>query len=70
MGKSSQVRLRILCLLQASVWMSFFLLLLLTLVYGVRVFIFFHRLKLARRSPDRQPLLMKTGLEESHTNPI
>lgn len=41
---------------QASVWLSAFLLLLLVMVYGIRTFIFFYRIKTARKSPDRQPL--------------
>jgi hypothetical protein len=55
---------------QASVWMTFFLLLLLTLVYGIRSFIYVYRLRSKNFSPDNQPILKGDGLEESQTKPI
>ena len=55
-------------LLQASVWLAFFLMGVMTMIYVIRSYIYFRRLRMQKAS-DHQPVL-QDNMEESTSKPV
>ena len=58
----------ILFLFQASAWLAFFLMMLMTVVYVIRSYIFFRRMRM-KKALDQQPVLEDSS-EESGNKPV